>query len=403
MPMPSQKATILIIILSYVSFVILGLMDGLLGVAWPSMRMSFDLPIDAFGLLLTTSMLGHITASFANGRLITKAGPGGLLILSASFLTIGAITEILATVWLMVLLGGFFIGLGMGMLDAGMNTYAAATFRPRLLNWLHASFGLGATAGASLMTAYLASGLEWRSGVGTLGALYFGLTLIFVVTRKRWVYAPEHDTAVAPTPYAKNRQTLRLPLVWLSIAIFFIYTGVEIGVGHWAFTLFTEGRGISEATAGSWVTIYWSSFLAGRLLLGFIESNLVRLIRFGMAGAVVGTLLLTFSTIPALGLVGLVIIGVSVAPIFPALVTMTPARVGQQHAPNSIGFEIGAAGFGGAVVPGLAGVLGDSLGLEIIPWFLLTTAVLQLLLHELLVWQSGRSQKDQGTLPGGVM
>lgn len=373
--------------LAYFSFIILGLFDGLLGVAWPSLRASFNQPIDALGLLLAVGMVGHITASLANGRLITKAGVAGLLIGSAILLTMGAFIEILASVWLIVLMGGLLIGMGMGMLDAGMNTFAAANFRPRLINWLHASFGLGTTIGASLMTLLLAFQLDWRAGIGTLGGLYLVLALLFIISRQRWQYTPESETVNLPEPitYAHNRDTLRLPVVWITVLLFFIYTGVEVGVGHWIFTLFTESRQIGQATAGLWATLYWGSFMAGRILLGFIETRLIRLVRLGLLGAILGSWLLTITAVPLMGLIGIIVIGISIAPIFPALVALTPARVGESHAPNSIGFEIGAAGLGGASIPALAGVLGDAYTLEIIPWFIFITTVLQFLIHELLV------------------
>lgn len=399
--MKQNKLTLLII--AYASFIILGLMDGLLGVAWPSLRETFGQPVDALGLLLAMSTMGHVTASLVNGRLITRSGISVLLILSAALLTTGALIEISAPVWSVVLLGGSLVGFGMGMLDAGMNTYAASHFRPRLLNWLHASFGVGATLGASLMTLYLTRGYVWRAGIGTIAAFYIFLLILFTTTRNLWRYRPTLQPAVqqtnhqptqpfklrpqtSPSPnYAKNRQTLAIPQVWIAIAIFFVYTGVEIGVGHWAFTLLTESRGVATGTAGLWATLYWGSFMVGRILIGFIESNLTRLVRLASLGAIAGVLLLALGLIPALNLVGLILIGVSIAPIFPALVALTPRRISERHVPNAIGFEIGAAGVGAAVVPAVAGVLGDSFGLEAIPLFILAAAVVLFLLHELLI------------------
>lgn len=390
-----------LVLFAYASFVILGLMDGLLGVAWPSLRETFQQPVDALGLLLAMSTVGHVSASLVNGRLITRSGISILLILSAALLSAGALTEISAPVWEIVLLGGTLVGFGMGMLDAGMNTYAASHFRPRLLNWLHASFGVGATLGASMMTLYLTRGFAWRVGIGTIAACYLLLLVLFTATRKQWQYRSTSQTttppiaqsslelSAQPVDYATNRETLRVPQVWIAIAIFFVYTGIEIGVGHWTFTLLTESRGVGEGTAGLWATFYWGSFMVGRILLGFIESNLTRLVRIAALGAIAGIVLLTLNWKPWFSLLGLVLIGFSIAPIFPALVALTPKRISERHAPNAIGFEIGAAGVGGATVPAIAGVLGDSIGLEAIPMFVLATAVALFLLHELLIRVSG--------------
>jgi len=40
-----------LIIISFIAFVSLGLPDGLLGVAWPGIRVYFDLPVDALGII----------------------------------------------------------------------------------------------------------------------------------------------------------------------------------------------------------------------------------------------------------------------------------------------------------------------------------------------------------------
>jgi fucose permease len=85
------------------------------------------------------------------------------------------------------------------------------------------------------------------------------------------------------------------------------------------------------------------------------------------------------------GFLGLALIGFSLAPLFPLLISHTPKRLGAAHAPNAIGFQVAAAGLGLSLVPGLAGVLAESLGLEIIGPFLLLASIATFLLHEVIV------------------
>src|SRR5438067_12274911 len=74
--------------LASLGFISLGLPEGLLGVAWPSIRASFDLPLDALGLLLGTFASGYFVSSALSGRLLTSFGVGSVL--SASCTTTGA-------------------------------------------------------------------------------------------------------------------------------------------------------------------------------------------------------------------------------------------------------------------------------------------------------------------------
>jgi ABC-type proline/glycine betaine transport system permease subunit len=52
------------------------------------------------------------------------------------------------------------------------------------------------------------------------------------------------------------------------------------------------------------------------------------------------------------------------------MVSGTRDRVGAQHAANTIGIQIAAAGLGGALLPGLAGILARQISLEVIPVYL---------------------------------
>jgi fucose permease len=57
-----------LILLAYVAFIALGMPDGLLGVAWPSMRADFSIPLDSLGMLLFAAVTGYMTSSFFERR-----------------------------------------------------------------------------------------------------------------------------------------------------------------------------------------------------------------------------------------------------------------------------------------------------------------------------------------------
>jgi len=388
----TKRPGLMVIIIAYTAFIALGLMDGLLGVAWPSMRVTFGLPIDAFGILLLAFTSGHIIASFSNGRFLQLTAISTLLMLALTLRGGAFLTQSLAPTWLLVVGVGFLSGMGAGMLDAGMNTFAAARFRPRLLNWLHASFAVGASLGSLVMTALLGAGQNWRLGFGLLAGVNLTLAVVFAFTRDRWTLPHQDLTADQPPPTnIRSRDTLKLPIVWISIVTFALYTGLELGLGQWSFTLATESRGIAETTAGVWTTLYWGSLTAGRIILGFIETNTERLVRLALLLVVAGGALFALNLNPAFSLAGLMMVGFGLAPVFPALIALTPLRIGADHAPNAIGFQVGAAGIGAAILPGLAGVLGDRYGLELIALFFATVAVLLFLAQETAARTSRKS------------
>ena len=247
----------LLIGLSYLGFVSLGLPDGLHGIAWPSLRASFHLPLDALGKLLVSFTLGYLLSSFNSGRLLARLGIGVLLALSCLATAVSLLGYALAPGWWVMVGWGLLAGLGAGAVDAGLNLYAATHFSARMVNWLHACYGFGATGGPVLMTGVLNTGHSWRWSYAVVGLAQLVLAVCFGLTHKQWGQHPVTLEPAAPVgvPQASTRSTLSVPIMWLSIAVFFLYTGLEAAAGAWAYSLFTEARGIPMLTAGTWVSL----------------------------------------------------------------------------------------------------------------------------------------------------
>jgi fucose permease len=376
-----------VVAIAYIGFIILGLPGALLGVATPSIREDFALTLDTFGLLFIATTSGYFLASVISGRVFARFGPGVIFGASGVISALGLLGYIIAPTWLVLLAFGVLAGFGAGLLDAGMNIYFAAHFGPRLMNWLHACFGIGATLGPLMMTAILNAGGSWRTGYILAGTLYGGLALLFFLTQIRWgSIAPAAKTDMPAPVSAPAQETLRLPIVWVGILLFIAYAGLEMSAGQWAFSLFTESRSVDQNSAGVWVSIYWGSFTVGRIVFGAIVTyvKLALLIRACTGLVLVGALLLWWNPMPESGLIALALYGFALAPIFALLVTNTQDTLGPKHGPNAIGFQVGAASLGLGVLPGLIGVLAEATGsLEVVPPILLVLVLVMAALYEL--------------------
>jgi fucose permease len=372
--------SLLLVALAYLGFVSIGLPDGLLGVAWPSMRGSFGLEIDALGSLLVAFTAGYLVSSFSSGRILSRMNVGGLLALSCLATGLALTGYALAPAFFVVVALGAVAGLGAGAIDAGLNTYAATRFSARAVNWLHAFYGVGATLGPLLMTAVLDAGRSWRWGYGIVGAAQLALAAAFAATWKIWEPSGASPETAAPAR-TSARETLRLPAAWMGIGLFMLYTGLEAAAGAWSYSLLTEARGVDPGVAGMWVGVYYASLTAGRVTAGFVAGRVpVRsLLRVCMAGMAIGALLVW---VDAAAFLGLALVGLCAAPVFPSLIAETPARRGDEHTPNAVGFQIAAAVLGQSIVPTIVGIVARHAGLETIGASLVTVAVLLFLLHE---------------------
>lgn len=381
-------------VLAFFAFISLGLPDGLLGVSWPSIRGEFAVPLDALGLLVAITTAGYLTSSFLGGMMLRLMPIGMVLTLSTLAAAIALLGFALTPSWWVMLALGFVAGLGGGAVDASLNAYGATHFSARVLNWLHAFFGLGTTIGPLIVTAVLGSDLVWRWSYGIVGTAQLLLAVTFFVTRRKWDRVPETGHPEAePVRHASTIATLRRPAVWLGMLVFFLYTGVEIMTAQWSYSLLTLGRGVDATTAGLFVTLYWGSLMAGRVLFGFVADRvpLARTLRLCLIASFLGALLFWLDPSGILSVVGLMIIGFAFAPVFASLVSLTPARVGVEHADSAIGFQIASAGLGGAVLTGLAGLLARDFGLEVIGLVIALSTLLLLLLYEALMHVGGRT------------
>lgn len=389
MAQQQQRGGNLAVFIGFATFIGLGLSSGLLGLAWPRMRDEFGLELDAVGTLLFIQTLGYIASSFFSGRITTVLGHGPAFLGGSLLMAGGLFGYYVAPGWLLVIVCGVLVGFGSGLLDAGLNNYVAAHYGPRQMNWLHASFGVGLTISPFIMTELFVAGLSWRVGYAITAAVILALGLAYLLTLRTWRDEVTSVTGKAPLRSAALGATLRLPILWLSVGLFFVYAGMEIGAGQWAFTVSTESRGIAEDAAGLWVTIYWGSFTVGRILFGFISErlSLTPVLRACMLGCAAGALLWWLNPSNEIGFAGLALLGFAQAPLFPLLILATADRLGAAHAANAIGFQVSAAGVGVAILPGLAGTLAKVFGLETLGLVFFVLTLMILLLNELILLQ----------------
>lgn len=357
-----RRTAPLLTALMFLGFISLGLPDGLLGVAWPSIARDRGVTLSALGQPLLAFTGGFLISSVLSGRALARFGVGGLLAASTLATAASLVGTALLPLWWMTLTAAVLLGLGGGAIDAGLNAYAAQHASPRVISWLHASYGVGATLGPLAVTTVFSLQQPWQLAYLLVAAGQFSLALAFGATQRSW----QHDQPVQQEEHAPHvglRVALATPMVWLSALVFLLYTGLEVAAGQWSYTLLTTSRGMDATSAGQAVSLYWAGLTLGRILTGFIANRVTPalLLRFAGAGAVLGSLLfwLGGSQIAA---AGLLLIGFSLAPIFPALIGTTAQRVGRQLTADTVGLQVAAASIGSASLPWLVGQLIDVSG-----------------------------------------
>jgi fucose permease len=331
------------------------------------MRTSFHEPIGALGILLAFGVTASVVSSAATGRILARMGVGPLLALGTA-LTAAALTlEALSPSLWVVTCGFVLFGLGFGSTDSALNAHAALHFGARQINWMHASYGLGATTGPLLVTALLGNGITWRWCYGTMAVALAALALVFTLVRRAW----DAPVGTAPTRRPDKNSTHgtkttasrgRLAAVIVTALSFTaVETGIESGAGIWGYVFLTAGRGLSHDVAGIAVAAYWAMMFVGRVVFGPLAERIgsTRVLRGAVVGVSVGAALMTVPGPGFVAVVGMMVLGLAAAPIFP-LFTLTTGERGTGDVAGTtrtVSLQVAASAIGSAVLPAGIGLL----------------------------------------------
>ncbi len=395
----STSGVSFLMLVTFLAFISIGFPDAVLGVAWPSMRATFDRQLSEVGFILFASGSGYFLSGILAGKALERFGVGRLLALSTALVAIGLFGYASTPTFWLLLVAGVLIGLGSGAVDAGLNFYAAEHFSVTVMNWLHAFFGIGAMLGPFIMAAVFAAGGGWRIGYLIVASAIAAMAIVFMLTTDRWSDGA-HKTETNPEPGVPVRQVLRMPLVWVQIALFHVMCGIEASAGLWTATMMIGRFDASGREAGLWAGLFWGSMAVGRLVLAPLSGDLnpARLIQLGSFGVLAGAVLM-ISDHKTVFEAGLLLLGLAMAPLFPTLMSLTPVRLGSRVALHAIGFQVSAATLGIVAIPTVAGLVAERTTLTAIPLMMAIGAAIVIALETVL---RARTAHGSTTSPSSV-
>ena len=150
-------------------------------------------------------------------------------------------------------------------------------------------------------------------------------------------------------------------LILLFALAAFMQVGIENTAAAWltTFTMRAAGSGIVMAAYAT--SLYWIGFLASRAIssLLLLKTDSDRMLRICVAGALFGAVLLVAAPTILLRSAAMLILGASLAPVYPLILNGFFARAKRTGDSRWI---LATAGFGGSVLPWIAGWLSTNTG-----------------------------------------
>ena len=383
----------------YVAFISLGLPDALLGAAWPSMYRDFSVPVSYSGIIFMIIAGGTIVSSLQSDRLTKAFGAGKVTAFSVLMTAVALFGFSVSRSYAALCLWAIPYGLGAGSVDAALNNYVAIHYASRHMSWLHCMWGIGASLGPYIMGYALTGGLSWNSGYRYIAVLQIGLTAVLFLTLPLWRGQAKTarktgaaDTKAAPIPL---RHVVMIPGAKEIMLTFFCYCAVEQTANLWASSYLVLHRGVSAETAAGFASLFFVGITAGRFLSGFLTLllNDTQMIRLGQGLIAVGiiTLLLPFGIITSL--VGLLLIGLGCAPVYPSIIHATPANFGEDKSQAMIGVQMASAYAGTCLMPPVFGLVANHLGISLLPFYLMVILIVMVFMHERMFLKIQRLNK----------
>ncbi len=373
------------IVLVFAAFVSIGLPDALFGTAWPDMRVEFDMPNSAVGLLNIPGALAYMVSSAMLGTVMHRLGIARLLIGSTALVGLGLTLYALAPTFWAIVPAVILMAIGSGAIDAALNLFAAQRLPQRYVSWLHGFYGVGALVGPFVMAVFFGFGQSWRWGYAAIAAVLWSMALVFLITRKEWVANTDESTEESHTPVS-GKIVLAMPRVQLSLVMVMGGAIVESLASLWIASILVQRFEISRTWGAVGMGVYWAGLTLARMVVPVVwpHASAISIQRWSTFIVLIATVLMIPASLPLTWL-GIVLVGVGVASIFPSAITVTSDRFGPAVSTHAVGYVVSASTLMFAVMPALSGWLADAAGFVIIPCLMVVGAMLLLLTQVRLV------------------
>ena len=357
------------------------------------MYVEFDVPVSYAGIVTIIISLGTIISSLFSDRLTYKLGTGKVTAISVAMTAVALFGFSTSHSFLVLCLWSIPYGLGAGGVDASINNYVAIHYSSRVMSWLHCMWGLGASAGPYILGFVLSGGATWNDGYQVIAIIQVILTIILILSLPLW---KKRATTIDETGKEVTAKALSMKEIFAIsgakeiMVAFFCYCALEQTAGVWASTYLVLYKGVPEAAAASYASMFYIGITVGRFISGFVTMKLNdrQMIRLGMWIVLGGIAIVFLPLSEYVALAGFILVGIGCAPIYPCIIHSTPDIFGADKSQAIIGVQMASAYVGTMLAPFTFGVIADSVHVSLLPVYLLVILVVMKAMYEMLVKKS---------------
>ena len=389
----------MLLLIIYLAFISLGLPDSLLGSAWPSMYQDFSVPVSSSGIVFMIISLGTIISSLQSDRLTKRFGTGKITAVSVLMTAAALFGFSISRSFPALCLWAIPYGLGAGSVDASLNNYVALHYASRHMSWLHCMWGVGASLGPYIMGYALRGGYGWSMGYRIIAVIQILLTAFLFLSLSQWKNgnSDEGEQRETTAKALSLGEILRIPGAKEVMVTFFCYCALEQTANLWVSSYLVLQKGITPEQAAGFASLFFVGITAGRFFSGFLTIKLgdTQMIRLGQAIILLGILTLLMPFGLGTSRIGLLLIGLGCAPVYPSIIHSTPASFGADKSQAMIGVQMAFAYVGTCLMPPLFGVIANHITAALFPFYLLIILGVMIFAYERMLSKVRQKRQRQ--------
>lgn len=255
--------------MSYVSLLLLGLMDNIRGPFYPDILKDLALNGTKGSLFFAVASFSALGGNFLGSFLLRKISAHGLMNYSLAGLGLGFFLIGRTTGFDQLVPACIFFGAHFGLLNVSQNVVvqqnASAAYRRRIFNGLHAMYGMAALGAPLLALGFLGFGWNWGMSFSLIGFVSALVGLGFLIVTWSWkeahlVSEDHHDDQPF---HARTAFAMAAALAFYMVGELTLSTRLPLWL--------REVYGFTPQAANFYLAVFSGSLFLGRVLFTFVS------------------------------------------------------------------------------------------------------------------------------------
>ena len=366
MPLESKPSSVRTFAVLHPVFALTGVLHAVGGALLPSIAVRFHLSDSFSGFLFLLYFAGT-----SLGALLCRGNYARLITVGFAA-TVCTCLAVAVSPHLLLAPAFLLLGISVGIPMSAVTLFIGRNFAERcapLLTFLNFSWSIGALA-APLIAARILMRYDYRAAY-----ILFSIATAIAAVASGLILHDEPEPEPTPSSPANASSNTALGLLAIFAFAAFLQVGIENTVAAWlpTYALRMAGSGLVLAAVSS--SFYWAGFLSSRGIASLLLLHTVpaRVFRFSIALGIAAALFLEVAPSVATRNIAMFLLGAALAPTYPLVLAGFFARTQRTADSRWILFT---AGFGGSVLPWIAGYISTRTGSLRVGMMLIPAALL---------------------------